>query len=38
MKSHYQAHTHKGFGPPHRGRRARYMAARSWMAENPTKE
>lgn len=37
MKTHAKAHYYKGYGPgPGRGRRSRHMAARRWMAENPT--
>ena len=39
MKAHAKAHHYRGYGPgPGRGRRSRHMAARRWMAENPTTE
>ena len=37
MKAHAKAHHYRGYGPG-RGRRSRHMAARRWMAENPTTE
>ena len=38
MKAHAKAHYYRGYGPTGRGRRSRHMAARRWMAENPTTE